>query len=322
MESVNIAVLGGAGAKEVAAAIGKKGGETDVTQYNAKKGTRSLTLFVPTKYPDKVQGVSYALQGAEYVLLVVDALDKQLGEQIVAADMVGARKGFLLLRNYIQPEQLKPILKGTALERWTVLESDDANDLRERFLDLPIEDRPGMTRVDVDQHFNVKGVGTVVLGVVRRGEVARHQKLRVHPTKLECQVRSIQVHDEDLQTAGPGSRVGLALKNIDSDDLDRGSVLAPDGTVTVIAKGETLEIDAKVSSFYKRGLQNDKVVHVGVGMQFLPARVQLDGDLKAGQSGRLRLVADTALCVTQGDHLVLFDLDASDLRVAAGGVVA
>lgn len=322
MESVNIAVLGGAGAKEVAASIGKKGGETDVTQYNVKKGERSLTLFVPSKYPDKIQGVSYALQGAEYVLLVVDELNKQLGEQIVAADMANAKKGFLLLRNYVQAAQIQPLLKGTVLADWTVLESDDANVLREHFLALPIDPAPGETRVDVDQHFNVKGVGTVVLGVVRRGEVTKHQKLRVHPTKLECQVRSIQVHDTDMATAGPGSRVGLALKNIDSSDLDRGSVLAPDGTIQVIDKGGVLPLHIRVAAFYKRGLANDKVVHLGVGMQLLPARLRTATDLKAGQEADVELVVDNPLCVSPGDQVVLFDLDATDLRVAAGGQVA
>jgi selenocysteine-specific translation elongation factor len=57
MESVNVAVLGGPGARTLAGEIAKKGSETDVTQYTLKKGERSLTLFAPAKYPEKIQGV-------------------------------------------------------------------------------------------------------------------------------------------------------------------------------------------------------------------------------------------------------------------------
>lgn len=322
MESVNLAVLGSPKADDLAGTIAKKGGQTDVTQYNLKKEDRSLTLFVPAKYPDKIQGVSYALQAADHVLLVVDALDRHLGEQIVAIDAAGKDKGFILLREYIQPEQIAPLLKGTALEGYEILDTEDPAVLRERFIDLQSATRPGDTRVDVDQHFNVKGVGTVVLGVVMRGAVEKHQELRVYPTSKRCIVRSIQVHDTDVKEADTGSRVGMALKNIDSDDLDRGNILAPEGSLRVVTKGEGLNAEVRVPRFYKQGLKEGQVVHLGVGMQFLPCKLKIDGGaLEAGKQGLVTMMVDNPLTVAPGDHVVLFSLDDPNLRVAGGAVV-
>lgn len=323
MESVTVAMLGGPGAKELADKIAKKGGETDVAQYNHKEGDKSLTLFVPAKYPDKIQGVSYALQAVDHVVVVVDALNRELGEQIVACDMAAKKHGYLLLRNYIQAEQVQPLLKGTHLEGYELLDTEDPGLLRERFLGLSPMENPGETRVDVDQHFHVKGVGTVVLGVVNRGEVKRHQELIVHPGDKKCQVRSIQVHDTDHVSAGVGSRVGLALKNIDSDDLDRGNILAPAGTVRVIKAGEGVTVKAQVPAFYKAGIPTGKVLHVGVGMQFLPVKVtNVAGDkLAAGTTGELTFEPQGPFGVTDGDRLVFFDLDNAGLRVAAGADV-
>ncbi|MBW3582109.1 MAG: hypothetical protein KY455_03325 [Euryarchaeota archaeon] len=322
MESVNVAMLGGPGAAELAGEIAKKGGETDMVQYNHKKGDRSLTLFVPAKYPEKIQGVSYCLQATEHVVLVVDALDRRLGEQIVAIDMTGRTQGFLLLRNYIQPEQVASLLAGTALEHYEVLDTEDPALLRERFLELEPTHREGATRVDVDQHFNVKGVGTVVLGIVGRGSVEKHQELRAYPSTKRCTVRSIQVHDTDLPKADTGARVGLALKGIDSDDLDRGSILAPEGSLRVVTKGEGLNAQVRVPRFYKQGLRSDQVVHLGVGMQFLPARLKIDGgSLEAGAKGLVTMMVANPLVVAPGDQVVLYSLDDPNLRVAGGATV-
>ncbi len=324
MESVTVAMLGGPGAKELADKIAKKGGETDVTQYNHKEGDRSLTIFVPAKYPDKIQGVSYALQAVDHVVIVVDELNRELGEQIVACDAAEKKQGFILLRNYIQPDQVQPLIKGTNLEGYEVLDTEEPGLLREKFMQLSSMENPGETRVDVDQHFNVKGVGTVVLGVVNRGEVKKHQELIVHPGTKKCIVRSIQVHDTDMDTAGVGSRVGLALKNIDSDDLDRGNILAPADTVAVHKGGEGVTVKARVPAFYKAGIPTGKVLHAGVGMQFFPVKVTAAANdkIEAGSEGELTIEAQNPFVVTDGDRLVLFDLDNAGLRVAAGANLA
>ncbi|MCK7520919.1 MAG: EF-Tu/IF-2/RF-3 family GTPase [Ignavibacteriales bacterium] len=63
---------------------------------------------------------------------------------------------------------------------------------------------------------------------MHRGSIKKHDTLKVLPTEKTAQIRSIQKHDDDADYAITGDRVGLALKNIESEDLDRGFVLTND----------------------------------------------------------------------------------------------
>ncbi|EQD44859.1 elongation factor Tu domain 2 protein, partial [mine drainage metagenome] len=78
----------------------------------------------------------------------------------------------------------------------------------------------------IDHFFGVKSVGTVALGFVLSGKVEKHQDLLLSYLDRKVQVRSIQMHDVDVDAAGPGARVGLALKNADPEELERGMILS------------------------------------------------------------------------------------------------
>ena len=111
MGNLNIAVLG---AKDYASKIGKKGTVTDMTFYDHKSGTDSFTLIEPSKYPEKLSSLFYSVAMSEFAILVVDKIDSFLGETIVMTDALGIDRGWIILQNYIQPEQLKPLLAGTS----------------------------------------------------------------------------------------------------------------------------------------------------------------------------------------------------------------
>lgn len=73
--------------------------------------------------------------------------------------------------------------------------------------------------VFIDRAFNVKGVGVVVLGYALT-RVAVHDKFIVYPVNREVEIRSIQVLDDDQEEVMPGTRVGLALRNIRLEDME------------------------------------------------------------------------------------------------------
>ena len=201
------------------------------------------------------------------------------GESMVMLHSAGVDKGYIVLRNYIVPEQLAPLVKGTVLEGYEHIE-DDAIAIRERLLEdarrwgRTAEDVPGA--VPIDHFFNVKGVGTVILGMVARGVIRRHDTLTALPGEHTAQVRSIQKHDDDFDMAAAGDRVGLALKNITVDELDRGMVLSADPD---LRKATELSGTAELVKFWKHPLKEGMVLHVGHWMQFVPARVtSVDGE--------------------------------------------
>ena len=74
--------------------------------------------------------------------------------------------------------------------------------------------------VPIDHHFNVRGIGTVILGCVADGWIKKHDKMRVEPLGKTAQIRSVQKHDDDFAWAYAGDRVGCALKDIDAEETE------------------------------------------------------------------------------------------------------
>lgn len=296
--------------------FGKVGTQSDIHLHEWKEGAIQGITIIPAKYPESVKALSYAVLNADTIALVVDKMTAQVGEQILAADAAGVAHGVIVLQNYIQPDQLKPLLKGTTLESWLILTEEDWAKARAHFLTAPPrgpKDAPVV--VPIDHHFNVKGVGAVVLAIVKQGVLKKGETLHAFPDKVICPVRSIQIHDVDHNEANPGERVGLALRNTPPEMLDRGMVLAPaDAPVRIHLAGSTATFRLKRSPFSKQPLKAGSVVQIGAGMQYVPFRLTADAPA-AGQEGDLTGTFDKGLVHLPGERGVLFHQDNVPQRV-------
>jgi selenocysteine-specific translation elongation factor len=314
MKGLTVAVLGDAA---LAAQLGKKGTVSDMSFFNFKRGDIGVTYIVPSRYPEKLQSLASTLAMADAAVLTVEKLDRELGEQIVALDAFGIGRGFMILKNFLGADQLRPFVAQTTLEDFRFHEPD-AYQLNEEFAAMEIPPVGGDVRVPVDHFFDVKGVGTVALGRVRTGTVRQHDELQVFPTEKRALVRSIQVHDDDVTEAPFGCRVGLALKGIEAKDLFRGVVLAPPGSLNV---PERIETQIAVSKYWKGTISKGMILHGACGLQIVPMHVEeAPGDgLKPGKTGNVVLRPDKALATGKGDRLVALDLDTKGLRIAGWG---
>jgi len=315
MKGLTVAVLGD---QALAAALGKKGTVSDLSFFNLKRGDDGCTFIHPSRYPEKFQSLANALAMADAAVLVVDKLDRELGETIVALDAFGIARGFIILRNYLSMDQLRPYVAKTTLEEFRFHDSDSAA-LTDSIMELPAAPVDGPARVPVDHFFDVKGVGTVALGCVRRGTVRQHDLLEAFPTGKRATVRSIQVHDEGVREAPFGARAGLALKGVGVSDLDRGVVLAPPGSLKV---PERLDVPFSAGRYWKGLVRKELVLHVACGLRIVPARVDsVDGEgLRPGTTGKVGLRFERPLPCEPGDRLVGLDLDSKGLRIAGHGI--
>jgi len=315
MSNITVAVLGPNG---YADDLGKKGTSSDITFYNLKRGDATITFIEPTRYPEKLSSLFYAISLADRVVLVVDEINATFGETVLMLQSAGKSDGYLIFRNYISPDQVAPLIKGTVLEKYEVQEHDPLG-LREKLLDAAVKltahqkaKDSGNGTIPIDHHFNVKGVGIVVLGCVAHGVIKKHDALKLLPTAKTAQVRSIQKHDDDADTAVTGDRVGLALKNLEPEDLDRGYVLTND---PAIQSSTTVSGKAELVKFWPAPLKEDMVIYLGHWMQFLPSRltkVTADGDWKQPE---LTLTLEKALVYPPGARVVLHYLEGGKLRV-------
>jgi len=314
MSNLTVAVIGPEG---YAHELGKKGTSSDITFYNLKKGENTITFLEPARYPERLASLFFSVSLASRAILVVDEISASFGECVVMLDCAGIRDGFLVLRNYITPEQIAPLIQGTVVEQYLPF-PDDRMKIREQLIaDVESMKEPEPIRehgaVPVDHFFNVKGIGVVVLGEVVGGRITRHENLRIHPTKKTALVRSIQKHDDDAEYATPGDRVGLALKGIETEDLDRGYVLSADPEIT---SSTTINGRASLVRYWPSPLKEGMVVHAGLWMQFIPARVAFVDNSGDWKRPVITLRTESELVYHPGARLILHYLDGGKLRVA------
>lgn len=313
MPGLTAALLGNLDARKE---FGKVGTQSDIHLHEFKEAGKQAITIVPATYPESVKPLSYAVLNCDSAALVVGKVSAQVGEQILAADAAGVKHGVIVLQEYLQPDQLKPLLKGTTLESWLMLAEEDWAKARAHLATAPPRGDPAASvTVPIDHHFNVKGVGAVVLAVVKQGTLRKGDTLYAFPNKVICPVRSIQIHDVDHNEALPGDRVGLALRNTPPEMLDRGMVLAPaDAPVRVHLAGASATFRVQRSKFSKQPLKAGAVVQIGAGMQFVPFRLSADAPA-AGQEGDLSGTFEKGLVHLPGERAVLWHQDNVPQRV-------
>jgi selenocysteine-specific translation elongation factor len=312
MGNLMVAVLG---VPDYSNALAKKGTSTDITLYNLKKGEDTVTLIEPTRYPERLAPLFFATSTANKAVVVVDELNATLGESLVMLQCCGVSSGYFILRNYLPKEKIEPLLKGTVLEKYEFV-SDDPNSLREKLLDEAAQQKtvdPPTGTVPIDHAFNVKGVGTVALGIVINGTIQKHASMNILPGAKTAQVRSIQKHDDEFDSAFEGDRVGLALKNVELGDLDRGTVLTTDPAIKATT---SLKTHASLVKYWQTPIKAGMVLHLGHWMQFLTCKVEEVSDEGDWRRPTLTLTLEKALVHRPGDRAVLMYLEGGKLRVA------
>jgi selenocysteine-specific translation elongation factor len=261
---VTVAVVG---AGDVAKDLGKKGTASDLTLFNTVHDGHAVTLVEPTQFPDKFTPLITALSMADHCLLVVNELTRPVAETIATVDVVDIPTT-IVLGSAVGEGELLRALKGSHLEH-----------AERRPLDLPLLRElvegwtapvvEGPVLAPIDHAFPVKGVGVVALGVVRRGTLRVHEPLRLWPSAKTVEVRSIQVHDVDRKEASCGERVGVALRGVEADEISRGEVLAPEGSL----RAETTLTGTAFSKcrYYRGDARPGAQLNVVVGLQSAPA---------------------------------------------------
>ena len=204
--------------------IAKVGTNSDIQLYHRKDGDTIMTFIEPVKYPEKVSSLTDSIYPSDMAIVKVSAINRDLGEVIVALDLMGKTTGFIITSEEQQPA-VKKILENTSLTGFKFFHGKPM-ELIDEIKKVKMNRNNTDNLTVIDHFFKVKGVGTVALGFVLSGSILRHQKLILSDLDREVEVRSIQMNDEDVDMAPAGSRVGLALKNVEPTDMERGMFIS------------------------------------------------------------------------------------------------
>ena len=309
VESINFVCLG---QTDFAKELGKKGQSSDITIYDKKKDDKIMTFVIPSGYPDKIQPLITAVSLAEYSIINVNKLDRFLGEQIVALDILQLDRGFLLHSYEVDTEILNSILKNTVSSSYKVEQNIES--LKESINSLSSVKRNGPPIIHIDNVFNVKGVGVVVLGILKQGAIKIHDEFILFPQKKKVTVKSIQMHDKNVEDSYSPARVGLALTGISFDEITRGDILS--GINHFTSADQELIIDFKKVPFYKNDLSENHSYLLSIGTQIRPAKIE------KLENNKLKILSEKLFSFKSKDTVILLNPDSKSIRIVGSGRVS
>ena len=289
MPVLNVAFVG---SEELARTLAKSNDVRDIESYVYKEDregeTCVLSLLRPLRHPERLRPLLSVLNVAEVGLVEINNVDAALGELLVSFGAAGVERGMAIINpsegNWVDSEQVNMILSQAGLETWKLYESvPESHDIREELYQhmIVIGSKINSTKMvlPVDQHFNVKGVGLVAIGYVQSGTVSKHDEVLILPANETGVVRSLQVMDDDVDSAVTGDRVGVALRNLREEALHRGCMIIHPESQSLI-RHDNSNIKLKNAPFQKRQLANEDVIHAAVDLQFVVGRIkQVDGEI-------------------------------------------
>lgn len=287
MKSINYTLLGD---ETVAKEFGKKGTATDITIYDKKESESVKTWTLPNGFPEKIQPLFQAINMGEYVIFYVTKLDKFTGEQIVALDSLKKTQGLLSHSYDVDRNKLLTMIKGTIVEQYKLVEFEDLK--KEAELLQPITN-DGNVLIVIDHCFDVKGVGTVILGKVVRGKVKTYDNLKLLPKGSDVLIKSIQMHDDAVDEAVSPARVGLSVKGITPDDVQRGDILGIPESMMV---AQEITLDYHQNAFFKGELAENQMFLVNIGLQIRPAKITSLNPMKLSL-GKPAVFENNDICV-------------------------
>jgi selenocysteine-specific translation elongation factor len=298
---------------ELGRLLGKRGTASDITLYNRKMGEEIFIFVEPNQ--EKLGAMLQAIAMADAAIVRIDALTPEIGEMLLALDMLEKRQGLIIFEGLVR-EQVLPVLKGTVAEGYAAVERD-FNTIISKLRGFSHESKPPV-HVEVDHAFTVKSVGTVVLGCVKGGRIEKHAKLTLLPQGKEVLVKSIQIQDENVAYAEAGDRVGLALKGVSSDEIERGSVLTSEPESFSVTR--EVELDFVRCSYFKGELKAGIKCMLSAGLSYRAAVIK---DIYEAGDNKLRLVVETEkpIVLTPGDTVVIARPEVRGLRLAGSGSV-
>ena len=295
------------GKQEVALDFGKKGTVTDLSLFDRKESDIIKTWVTPSGFPDKIQPLFQAINLAEYVIFYVDKLDKFTGEQIIALDSLQKEKGILSHTFDVDETKLDAMIKGTVVQKYAKVEQDKIKEEMDKI--GPISN-DGPSEMVIDHCFDVKGVGTVILGKVTAGKIRQYDNLKLYPSRTDVLIKSIQMHDDPVEESVCPARVGLAVKGVKPDEVGRGDIIAAEN---VVETGTELQLDFQKNPFYKNDISENQGCLVNIGLQIKAAKFTSISPLK--------LEFEKPVTFHKGDIAVILKPESPTIRILGSGSI-
>ncbi|WP_407306074.1 selenocysteine-specific translation elongation factor [Desulfosporosinus sp. SB140] len=263
--------------------------------------------------------------GMDVVLLVIAAdegIMPQTQEHLEILTLLGIPRGIVVLNKTdlvdeewleLMEEDVREKLKKTVFQnapicRVSALKGDGIEGLRKEieFLLKEVESKnsTGPIRMPIDRVFSIQGFGTVVTGTLQSGTVSLGQELAIEPGQIFTKVRSLQVHNQKVKSAGAGQRAAINLAGVEVAEVERGTVLASPGVFRV---GKILDLSLLNLVTSEKPITQRQRVRFHLGTTEILGRVHLldQEELAPGQEGFAQILLEEPVLAASGDRFVL-----------------
>jgi selenocysteine-specific elongation factor len=298
------------------------GKDTDRLPEEQRRGISIDLGYAPLELPDGrrlsvvdvpgherfVRTMVAGATGIDLFLLVIDAGEgarPQTHEHLAILRLLGIERGVVAMTKAdavdvetmeLAVEEARELAPGAEVVPVSAKTGAGLDDLRAALAragnDVDGRADDTATRMWIDRSFTLRGIGTVVTGTLWSGSVGEGDELRLEPAGRTVRVRSVQVHDREVERAAAGQRVAVSLPGLERGRASRGDVLAASGAYPV-----TYRLDVVVEELGP--IRDGARVHAHLGTADVPARVVRIGEHWA----QLRLASP--LVAARGDRVIL-----------------
>ncbi len=173
--------------------------------------------------------------GVPYIIVFLNKCDMVDDEELIDLVEMEVRE---LLNEYDFPGDDTPVIRGSALKalegdpQWTPA-IDELMDAVDTYIPTPTRDVDKPFLMPVEDVFTITGRGTVATGRVERGQLNLNDELEIVGIKetQKTVATGIEMFRKLLDYAESGDNIGVLLRGINRDQIQRGQVLAKPGSV-------------------------------------------------------------------------------------------
>jgi elongation factor Tu len=201
-----------------------------------------------------------------------------------------------LLNKYQYPGDTVPVIRGSALK---AVEGDEAAQAQilelmkavDEFIPTPERETDKPFLMAVEDVFSIKGRGTVVTGRIERGVVKVNEEIEIIGLRdsRKSVVTGVEMFRKLLDEGQAGDNVGILLRGIEKQDVERGMVLAKAGSIT-----PHTEFEAEVYILTKEEGGRHTPFFSGYKPQFYIRTTDVTGEVKLPEGVEMVMPGDNA----------------------------
>jgi elongation factor Tu len=174
--------------------------------------------------------------GVPYIVVFLNKADMVDDPELLDLVELEVRE---LLSSYEFPGDDVPVIVGSALkaleddETWAA-KIDELLDACDSYIPEPVRDTEKPFLMPIEDVFSITGRGTVVTGRVERGTLAKMSEVEIvgiNETR-KTTATDLEMFRKLLDEVQAGDNVGVLLRGIDKEEVERGQVLAKPGSIT------------------------------------------------------------------------------------------